>query len=218
MLKDIPYSVLTKDRHAYEIMLLRDQYNNTYTDIARDYKISTSRVVQLYSRIKIKQKRLYINHISIVLGYKSTTLVSQVYDAAYECYQDRAFACAYLEKKYERILTDYRDGDPGMPIRFIQNMPPLKTMSQKTINCIVKMREHDNLSFVKIAEELHITRAKAIHTYKMYYYEKVLAFINLLQEKAESDEEKSAVWTKYIKDLRFPKQSYDMLTRELIDE
>ena len=32
MLKDIPYSVLKKNRRAYEIMLLRDQYENTFTD------------------------------------------------------------------------------------------------------------------------------------------------------------------------------------------
>ena len=71
-MKDIPYSELKEDRRAYDIMLLRDQYNNTFTDIAKEYGISLVRARELYSRIKIKQIRLYIRHISIALGYDNT--------------------------------------------------------------------------------------------------------------------------------------------------
>lgn len=67
-MKDIPYSILKQDERAYEIMLLRDQYGNTFTDIARECEISVARVVQIYNKIKIKQIRLYINHIAVVFG------------------------------------------------------------------------------------------------------------------------------------------------------
>lgn len=58
MLKDIPYSELKEDRRAYDIMILRDQYNNTFADIAKEYGISLVRARELYSRIKVKQIRL----------------------------------------------------------------------------------------------------------------------------------------------------------------
>ena len=36
-MKDIPYSLLKKDGRAYEVMLLRDQYGHTFTDIAKKF-------------------------------------------------------------------------------------------------------------------------------------------------------------------------------------
>ena len=69
LMKDIPYSELKKDKRAYDILMLRDQHNNTFTDMAKEYEISAIRVRQIYIKIKMKQMRLYIRHISIVLGY-----------------------------------------------------------------------------------------------------------------------------------------------------
>lgn len=34
-MKDIPYSVLKEDKQGFEILMLRDQNNNTFTDIAK---------------------------------------------------------------------------------------------------------------------------------------------------------------------------------------
>lgn len=104
MLKAIPYSVLTQGERAYEIMLLRDQHGNTFTDIAKVFQISVSRVTQQYNNLKVKQIHLYINHIAVALGYESTSQVRNVYENAYECYQDRTYACA----KYKDILMEYR--------------------------------------------------------------------------------------------------------------
>ena len=56
-LKDIPYSILKKDGRAYEIMLLRDQYDNTFTDIAAEFELSVTRVTQIYFRLKVRQIR-----------------------------------------------------------------------------------------------------------------------------------------------------------------
>lgn len=112
-MKDIPYSELKKDKRAYDIMVLRDYYNNTFTDIARGFKISFIRAKQLYSRTKKKQIQLYIRHISIALGYENTAEVRQVFEIAERCYQDDSYACAYLEKEYKDILDEYRAGEPG---------------------------------------------------------------------------------------------------------
>lgn len=40
-------------------MLLRDQYGNTFTDIAKEYEISVTRVREIYNRTKIKQKIIH---------------------------------------------------------------------------------------------------------------------------------------------------------------
>lgn len=214
MLKDIPYSLLKQDKRAYEIMLLRDQYANTFTDIAKEYEISVVRVKQIYNRLKIKQNRLYINHIAVILGYKNTLLIGEAFNAAFECYQELSFACGYLEKKYQDILTKYRDGEPGMPAQFIKNMPPFKSkLSQKTIARVVEMREVEKATYVKIAKELRMTRAKAKHTYDMFYHKQVLKFIKALEDKAESYEEKSAIWDYWFRGYKSSKERYDMLAK-----
>ena len=215
MLKDIPYSVLKEDGRAYEIMLLRDQYDNTFTDIASEFELSVTRVTQIYYRLKVRQIRLYINHVSIALGYDSTSQLRKVFNEVEECYQDYTYACAYLEKKYKDILTEYRDGEPGMPTQFIKGMPPFKPkLSKKMIARVVEMREAEKASFITIGKELRITQAKAKRTYEMFYHEQVLELVKALQDKAESDKEKRAIWEYCFRGYRTAKKRYDMLTKE----
>ena len=215
VLKEEAYRELQKDRRAYEIMLLRDQQGKTFTDIAKEYEISSAWAVQKYNRLKMKQIRLYINHIAAVLGHESTSQVENVFRNAYECYQDQTYACAYLEKRYKDILMEYRDGEPGMPTQFIKDMPPFKPkLSKKTVARVIEMREVEKASFVTIAKELRMTQAKARHTYEMFYHKQVIALIKALQEKAESKEEKAAIWNYYFGRYHSSKKRYDMLTKE----
>ena len=215
MLKEEAYRELQKDRRAYEIMLLRDQQGKTFTDIAKEYEISSAWAVQKYNRLKMKQIRLYINHIAAVLGHESTSQVESVFQNAYECYQDWTYACAYLEKRYKDILMEYRDGEPGMPTQFIKDMPPFKPkLSKKTVARVIELREAEKASFVTIAKELRMTQAKARHTYEMFYHKQVIALIKALQEKAESREEKETIWNYYFGRYHSSKKRYDMLTKE----
>ncbi|RGX54681.1 hypothetical protein DWV16_12900 [Anaerotruncus sp. AF02-27] len=217
MLRDIPYSVLKQDARAYDIMLLRDQYGNTFSAIARDYEISAARVTQIYNHLKVKQIRLYINHIAIVSGHSGTSQIRKVFNAAYECYQDLPYACAYLEKKYRDILIEYRGREPGMPQEFIKGMPPFKPrLREEVVARVIEMREVEKASFVAIARELRMTQAKARHTYDMFYHRQVLELIKALQDQAKSKEEKDAIWEQYFRGNRTPKMRYDMLTSRSI--
>lgn len=190
---------------------------STFTDIAKDYEISVERAKQIYNRLKIKQIRLYINHLAVVLGHTDTSQVQKEYSDAGECYQDRTYACAYLEKKYNDILTGYRDGEPGMPVQFVGSLPPFKPeLSQETIARVVELREVKKASFVTIAKELRMTQAKAKRTYEMFYHKQVLERINTLQEKAESKEEKMAIWDYYFGGNKTAKKRYDMLPKKVI--
>lgn len=215
MLKDIPYSVLMQDKRAYEIMLLRDQFGNKFTDISKEFGISVARVVQIYRKQKFRQKNLYINHISIALGHEGTAQIRTVFGEAYECYQDISYACAYMEKKYKMILSEYRRGEPGMPAQFIKNMPPFKPqLSRETIARVIEMREVEGASFVKIGKEMQITREKARYTYEIFYHKKVVKIVEALQEKATSSEEKRAIWGHYLRGNQSSKTRYDMLIQE----
>lgn len=215
MLKEIPYSELKKDKRAYDIMILRDQYNNTFTDIAKDYEISFIRVRQIYSKIKIKQIRLYIRHISIALGHENTAEVRKVFEAANECYQDFTYACAYLEKKYKNILDEYRAGEPGMPKEFIQNLPPLKRkLNKNAISRIIEMREIEKATYAVIGKEMRITPEKAKHTYDYFYHQKVLKYVNTLLKKAKSQDEQWAIRRRYWGKYRSAKKTYEMILDE----
>ena len=214
-LTDTSYSNLKENKRAYEILLLREQYDNTFAYIAKEYEISVTRVVQIYHKLKRKQILLYINHITVALGYESSSQVRKVFNVANECYQDWVYACAYLEKKYTDILTEYRAGEPGMPMQFIKNIPPLKPhLSKKMIARVIEMRETEKASFVTIAKELRMTQAKAKHTYQWVYHKQVLALIKVLQEKAESDEEKEAIWKYCFSKNKSSKKCYEMLIKK----
>lgn len=216
-MKDIPYSELKKDKRAYDIMVLRDYHNNTFTDIAKDCKISLIRVRQLYSRTKVKQIRLYVRHISIALGHENTEQVRKVFEIANECYQDYSYACAYLEKEYKDILDEYRAGEPGAPELLIKKLPPLKRkLSKKTVSHIIEMRETENATYDMIAKKFHITPEKARHIYDLFYHQKVLEYVNALEEKAKNLEERADIYRRYFgQGRKSPKNTYEMILKEI---
>ena len=215
MLKDVPYSVLKDDKRAYEIMLLRDRSDSSFTDIAKAFSLSPPRIRQLYNRLKIKQTRLYINRISLALGHDDISQVTKVYEQAYECYQNRSCACAYLEKKYKSILTPYRDGEPGMPAKFLKALPPLKTeFTEQEMKRIIEMREAENAPFTEIAKEFHITREKAKHIYDWHYHKQAVALVNALTAQVESPQERMDIWDHYFRNNFTPKRRYEILIKK----
>ena len=78
MLTDYPYSLLKENTRSYAVMLLRDQEGCTFQSLAQDLHISPVRARELYCRIKLKQCRLYMQHISVVLGREDTSQMQQV--------------------------------------------------------------------------------------------------------------------------------------------
>ena len=218
MLEDIPYSVLKEDKQGYEILTLRDQSSNTFASLAKECEISYTRAIQIYSRMKAKQIRLYIRHISIALGYESTAEIGKVFDAAYEWYRDLSYACAYLEKRYKGILEEYRAGEPGMPQQFMKNLPPFKkSLSPQTVSRVIKMREIEKATFAGIAEEMRITPQKARHIYDSFYHCQVLEHVKALQKEAKSFGEKWTIWRRYFGNGRSAKKSYEMMMDEKRD-
>lgn len=215
MLQDVPYSELKKNERAYEIMLLRDQHGNAFTDIAKEYGISHERTRQQYSKIKFRQSRLYINHIATTLGYDDASEIQKVFDAAMACYETWPHACAYLEVQYKGILDEYRAGEPGMPAQFIKKMPPFKPeLSTRAVASVIRMREVENTPFTEIAKKLRITQEKAEHVYQSYYHKKVLACIDALYEKAQGRGSKQAIQQRIFSGNMTSKKRYERLLQE----
>ena len=212
MLKDIPYNELKKDKRAYEIMLLRDQYGNTFSDIASVYEISVNRAREIYRKLKFKQVQLYTNQIAFALGHPDTVQIMQEVSLANRFYWDKVYVCAYLEKTYPDILTEYRNGEPGMPEQFLKALPPLrKRLTPKEITLIVEMRETGRVSFSKIAKVLHITPEKARHAYNDFYRLQVAIMVKALQKNAKSEKEKMRIWEDCFRMNLSSKKRYEIL-------
>ena len=212
MLEDLKYNTMKDNARSYEIMLLREQHGKSFSDISGDLGLSKARTALLYSSLKYKQIKLYINHISVVLGYDDISQIRNIYCTAYECYQDKAYACAYLEKEYKDILIKYRNGEPGMPEEFLAALPPLTPpLSKENIARIVELKEKKKANFSKIAKEFNITKQKAERTYDTYYHSLTLETIKKLYAKTEGKEEKEAIWDYCFRNNYSAKKRYDML-------
>lgn len=213
-MNDIPYSTLKENKRSFEILTLRDQYGNTFADIAKEYGISAIRTRDLYNKIKRQQIRLYVRHIAVVLGHSSTAVIKEEAHTAYRCYQDIPYVCTYLEKRYRQILDEYRAGEAGLPERVIRSLPPLKRrLRKKTVSRIVEMRETERATFAAIGRELDLTQEKVRHTYNMFYTQKVWAYINARQQEARSADERQAIWYRYFGTRLSPQRLYEMIRR-----
>lgn len=78
--------------------------------------------MSLYYPLKGDQIALYINQISLKLGYENTSKIRKIYDKVYNFYRDLSYVCAFFEKNFSDILTEYRDGEPRMPEKFINKL------------------------------------------------------------------------------------------------
>lgn len=210
MLKDIPYNILKQDGRAYEIMLLRDQYANTFTDISRRYGISTPCVIIHYKHILSLKLQYYINHLSIVHGHDNSEYFNNLSDTAFECYQHNKYIIAYFDKEYPDILRKYREGEPSMPDNFLRSLPPLRdTFSKRTVSSIIRLREVEKLSYADIGKRLRMTKEKADSLYNHHYHVMFLA----LSEKIMKDTGYKDIRRKYHSMFRVgnSKKKYDSL-------
>lgn len=212
---DLPYSTLQEDKIGYQILLLREQQNQSFTAIASQLGVSPARVRQQYTKMKVRQVRLYIRHIAIALGYENTAQVRNVFSTAMDCYQNYPYACGYLDKTYGEILEAYRAGEPGTPQEMLEKLPPCPVkLGEEEISCIVTMREEEKASFRAIGREFHITPEKARHTYEMVYHHKVLEYVEGLQQQAKSWEERMEIWRRYLGGSMSAKRRYERLLAE----
>lgn len=218
MIKYIPYySLKEDDERAYGFMLLREQFGLTYSYIAEENNLSPERVMQLYCRVKNRQIQLYINQIAFTLGHKDKSKIQNIFDEAYKCYRSRAYACAYMEKKYSDILTEYRHGEPGMPELFLKSIPPFRPkLSKKIFESIIEMRDKDNAAFKDIAKELNISSHKAKSTYDSYYHHKTLKIIKSLEESVENEQERIELWEYCFNNNYAAKKRYEMMLKKQI--
>ena len=215
MLNDIPYSTLQEDKIGYQILLLREQQNQSFTAIASQLGVSPARVRQQYTKMKVRQVRLYLRHIAIVLGHENTAQVRNVFSTAMDCYQNYPYTCGYLDKTYGEILESYRAGEPGTPQEMLEKLLPCPVkLGEEEISCIVTMREEEKASFRAIGREFHITPEKARHTYEMVYHHKVLEYVEGLQQQAKSWEERMEIWRRYLGGSMSAKRRYERLLAE----
>lgn len=212
---DIPYSTLQEDKIGYQILLLREQQNQSFTAIASQLGVSPARVRQQYTKMKVRQVRLYLRHIAVALGHDNTAQVRNVFSTAMDCYQNYPYACGYLDKTYGEILEAYRAGEPGTPQEMLEGLPPCPVkLGEKEVSRIVTMREEEKASFRAIGRAFHITPEKARHTYEMVYHHKVLEYVEGLQQQAKSWEERMEIWRRYLGGSMSAKRRYERLLAE----
>ena len=213
---DIPYSTLQEDKTGYQILLLREQQDQSFTAIASQLGVSPARVRQQYTKMKVRQVRLYLRHIAIALGHENTAQVRNVFSTAMDCYQNYPYACGYLDKTYGEILEAYRAGEPGTPQEMLEKLPPCPVkLGEEEISCMVTMREEENASFRAIGRAFHITPEKARHTYEMVYHRKVLEYVERLQQQARTWEERRELWRRYFGGHQSAKTRYENILGEI---
>lgn len=183
MLSDIPYKNIVDRGRKYDVWVLRDVYDNTFVDIAREYGLSIATVVNDYNKILSLKIRYYTNHLSIVYGFEDTVYFRKMWDNAYYCYCGMKYVVAYFEKEYADILGKYRSGEPGMSEVILQDLPPLRDkFSKRTVSSIVRLRETNGMNYAAIGKRLRMTKEKAEDLYHRHYHK---LFYQLLEKLVE---------------------------------
>lgn len=213
MLNDIPYKNIINNGRKYNVWVLRDVYDNTFSDIAKKYGVSVGTIVDNYNKILWLKVKYYVNHLSIVHGYENTAHFSKIWRSAYECYASAKYVVAYFEKEYADILSEYRNGEPGMPERILRNLPPFRNeFSKHTISSVIRLRETNGMTYAAIGKRLRMTKEKAgdlyIHYYHVLYYELSNKIMEITGDKNLRDKYDEAFH------IGYAKKKYDCLVKD----
>ena len=204
----IPYNKLKENAQNYAVMLSRDVHENTFAAIAREFTLPRAKARQTYSKMKLKQLRLYAWHLAIVHGHENTNAF--LINAIYACYWDFGYTAAYFEKEYADILTEYRSGEPGMPARFIAALPPLiTTVPAQTLERLIQMREVEKKPYPAMGRELLLSGTRTKREYEIYYHKKTMTLLHLIEEKTGE-----TVGGDYLKLRCGTKKQYEMLCHD----
>lgn len=213
MLNDIPYKNIIDSGRKYDVWVLRDVYDNTFADIAREYGVSAATIISNYEKILFLKIKYYVNHLSIVYGYEDTEHFTEIWRNALDCYCGRKYVVAYFEKEYADILSEYRNGEPGMPERILHALPPLRNkFSTRTISSIIRLRETEGLTYAAIGKRLRLTKEKAEDLYNYHYH---VLYYQLSEKIMEITGDKD-LRDKYRKAFRVGngKRKYDCLVKD----
>lgn len=213
MLNEIPYKKIMEHGRRYEVWVLRDIYENTFADIAGEYGVSVACIMSDYEKILLLKMQCYVNHLSLVYGYEDTAHFRSIWSSANDCYCSRKYIVAYFEKEYAAILSAYRNGEPGMPERFLQDLPPLRTkFSKQTVSSVIRLRETDGMTYAAIGKRLRMTKEKAEHLYNSYYHN---LYYTLTEKLIETTGDKN-LRDKYRKNFQVGngKKKYDCLIND----
>lgn len=183
MLSYIPYKNIMDNKRKYNIWLLHDVYDNTFADIAERCGISVSTVRGDYEKILFIKMKYYIDYLSFINHCQNTEYYRQICGSAYECYRNIKYVVAFFEKEYTDHLSEYRNGEPGMPKRLLQDLPPLRTkFSARTVSSVIRLREINGMTYEAIGKRLHMTKEKAEKLYNYYYHNLYLQLSEKLME------------------------------------
>ena len=213
MLNDIPYKNILKYERRYEIWRLHDVDNNSFAKIAKKYGLSVDTITSDYYKILSLKLNYYVNHLSIVHGHIDTTYFKKISLKAYECYRGMKYVLAYFEKEYAAILSEYRNGEPGLPEQFLLDLPPLREgFRKRTISSLIYLRETKGMTYSAIGKRLRLTKEKVTDLYNHHYH---VLYCQLLEKLIEITGDASLNndhWDTY--QLKNVKKKYDDLINE----
>lgn len=93
---------------------------------------------------------------------------------------------------------------------------PYNTLKQNTRAYeIMLLRDQHESTFTSIAKKLHITPAKARHTYENFYHKQTVALIRDLKEKSKFNERELDIFEYYFTNYKSSKKRYDALMENL---
>lgn len=213
MLSDIPYKNIMDNGRKYDVWVLHDVYDTTFPDIARKYGVSVGTIRSNYSKILWFKIRYYVNHLSIVHGYENSVYFRKIWCSAFECYASEKYVVTYFEKEYADILSEYRNGEPGMPVHLLRDLPPLRNeFSKHTISRVIILRETNGMTFAAIGKRLRMTKEKAKNLYNHYYH---VLYYELSEKIMEVTGDKN-LCDKYSKafHIGYAKKKYDCLVND----
>lgn len=100
--------------NAYTVLIEHEIQGKGFTEIGKLHGYTNSNAAQLYRRALRIKKNLYFNEILEKTSLNPEHLKS-IYDQKRELYAHSKYAIAFLEEKYDSILTPYREGEPSCP-------------------------------------------------------------------------------------------------------
>lgn len=198
--------LIEKQRKNYSIVILKNQQEKTFKEIAKQLNVSVSCVKQRHNDFLYDLYNLYIEY----LNSKQIELECR---EIYKFYKTICLSIAYLEKEYKGYLDLFRNGEPPIILQSYTDIPPFRKLTkEKNLELekrILKAREQQKRTFSDIGKEYGLSKEKAKSIYDLYYYKKVVIAHKRIKE-ARNYPIKEFIYSHYVS----PKSKWQFIVNE----
>ena len=179
------HEFIVNNAFSLQIVSEKIQHKKTFKELSAHYNLHIEIITRKYYMFLMALYDLYTTYLenSLPNGFKDMRF--EILDF----YNSEVAAIVYLERTYNDQLNIYRNGISPVIADMCPDIIPFRKIDSEELHAleqgILMERDLKKRTYAYIGNKFNVTKEKAFSIYNIYYHNKLLAAISVIQPKVD---------------------------------